>query len=321
MADLNGKRLAMVMDPLAGIKAYKDTSLAILLAAQRLGAELFALDTPDLFLRDAAAYGVCTRVRVRDDRRRWFDALETATHALTDFDVILMRKDPPFDLEFLYATQLLEIAERAGVAVVNKPQALRDYNEKLAIAHFPQCAPPTLVSRDPAQLTQFIDEHAKVVIKPLDGMGGAGVFLVSADDPNRHSILETLGRNGAQSLMAQRYLPEIRAGDKRILLVDGVPAPYALARIPARGELRGNLAAGARGEARPLSARDRWLCAQLAPTLRAAGLAFVGIDVIGDYLIEINVISFIGVCELDAAHGLDIAGDLMTHIAQRLTDD
>ena len=319
MTDLAGKRLAMVMDPLAGIKARKDTSLAILLAAQRCGARLFTLDTADLLLRDGAVYGVCTRVRVHDDHRHWFDVLATETRALTDFDVILMRKDPPFDLEFLYATHLLEIAERAGVPVVNKPRALRDHNEKLAIAQFPQCAPPTLVSRDPARLSAFIDEQAKAVIKPLDGMGGAGVFVVAAGDPNRRSILETLGRNGAQSLMAQRYLPQIRDGDKRIVLVDGVPAPWALARIPARGETRGNLAAGGRGEPVPLSERDRWICAHIAPALRAADLLFVGIDVIGDYLTEINVTSPTGVRELDAACNLDIAGDLMACIAERLT--
>ncbi|HNK33765.1 MAG TPA: glutathione synthase, partial [Plasticicumulans sp.] len=230
---------------------------------------------------------------------------------LAELDVLLMRKDPPFDLEYIYTTYLLERAEAEGVRVVNRPQSLRDANEKLFTAWFPQCCPPTLATRDMARLRGFVAEHGDAILKPLDGMGGAGIFRVRAGDANLNVIVETLTERGRRTALAQRFIPEISAGDKRILMIDGEPVPYALARIPAEGETRGNLAAGGRGVGQPLSERDRWICAQVGPELRRRGLVFVGLDVIGDWLTEINVTSPTCARELDAQFGLDIGADLM----------
>jgi glutathione synthase len=252
---------------------------------------------------------------------QWHQYLQQDDIRLKDLDVILMRKDPPFDLEYIYATYLLERAESAGVLVVNKPQSLRDVNEKLYTAWFPQCSPPTLVSRNMSQFRKFLAEYQKIVIKPLDGMGGASIFVVTEESPNISVILETMTMYGTRSVMAQQFLPEISQGDKRILVVDGKAVAYALARIPAHGESRGNLAAGGTAKGVELSERDHWIVEQLAPTLKEKGLLFVGIDVIGDYLTEINVTSPTCVRELDALYGLNIAGDFLDSIENRLAEE
>ena len=311
-------RLGIVMDPIGSIKIVKDSSFAMLLAAQARGWPIFYLELADLFLRDGEAYGYGRSLRVRDDPRGWFELGERETRPLAELDVILMRKDPPVDLEYLYATHFLDLAERAGTLVVNRPRALRDANEKLFAAWFPQCCPATLVTRRIERLRGFLEEHGDVVLKPLDAMGGASVFRVRLDDPNRQVILEVMTAHGTRQTMAQRYIPEIADGDKRILMVDGEPVPYALARIPAPGESRGNLAAGGRGEGVALSDRDRWICAQVGPELRRRGLLFVGLDVIGDWLTEINVTSPTCIRELDKLYGLDVAGDLMDALERRL---
>ncbi|MDS4027662.1 MAG: glutathione synthase [Candidatus Contendobacter sp.] len=310
-------KLGVVMDPIATITIKKDTTFAMLLAAQARGWELHYLEQADLYARGNEAFGRTRSLRVRDDPHGWFTFHGEQELPLAELDVILMRKDPPFDMEYIYSTYLLELAERAGALVVNQPRALRDANEKFFALNFPQCCPPTLVSREPARIKAFLSQHADIVVKPLDGMGGASVFRLRQNDPNLNVILETLTAHGRRLTMAQRYLAEVTAGDKRILLIDGEPVPYALARIPQAGETRANLAAGGRGEGVPLNARDRWICAQVAPTLRDRGLLFVGLDVIGDYLTEINVTSPTCARELDAQFGLDIGGDLMNVIEQR----
>jgi glutathione synthase len=311
-------KLGIVMDPIGSINVKKDSSFAMLLAAQARGWELRYMTLGDLTLRDGEAYATSQRVHVRDDPADWFQIAHTSSDPLSALDVILMRKDPPFDMEYIYATYLLERAEQAGVLVVNEPRSLRDVNEKLYTAWFPHCCPPTLVARRPSQLRSFLEEQQDIIVKPLDAMGGSAVFRVRQDDPNTSVILETQTRMGQRFVMAQRYVAEIRDGDKRILLIDGEPVPYALARIPAPGETRGNLAAGATGVGVELTVRDRWICAQVGPTLRQKGLVFVGLDVIGDYLTEINVTSPTCIRELDALFKLDIAGNLMQAIGNHL---
>jgi len=312
-------RLGVIMDPIGSIKTYKDSTFAMLLAAQKRGWELRYMEMDDLTLLDGRAVARHRGLSVVDRDTAWFDLGDEQVGPLGDLDVILMRKDPPFDMEYVYATYLLERAEADGALVVNTPQALRDVNEKLATANFPQCAPPTLVTRDPARMRAFCDEYGDVILKPLHGMGGTGIFRIQPDDPNRNVVIETLTHEGERYAMAQRYIPEIRSsGDKRILLVDGEPVPYALARIPAEGETRGNLAAGAKGVGVELTERDRWICAEVGPWLRERGLLFVGIDVIGDYLTEINVTSPTCIRELDQLFGLDIAGQLIDAIEARL---
>ncbi|WP_407314544.1 glutathione synthase [Pseudomonas sp. nanlin1] len=311
-------RLGIVMDPIANISYKKDSSLAMLLAAQARGWTLFYMEMQDLFQSEGQARARMRPLKVFADPQHWFE-LEAETDApLADLDVILMRKDPPFDLEFIYATYLLEQAETAGVLVVNKPQSLRDCNEKLFATLFPQCTPPTLVSRRADILREFAAKHGDVILKPLDGMGGASIFRHRPGDPNLSVILETLTAHGTQQIMAQGYLPAIKDGDKRILMIDGEPVPYCLARIPAAGETRGNLAAGGRGEARPLSDKDRWIAEQIGPTLREKGLLFVGLDVIGEHLTEINVTSPTCIREIDNAFGTDIGGQLMDAIDRKL---
>ncbi len=305
------KRLGVVMDPIATITIKKDTTFAILLAAQARGWSIRYFEQSDLYLRDGRACGRARALTVRDDRQDWYSLGEPQDEPLAGLDVLLMRKDPPFDLEYIYTTYLLERAEAEGVRVVNRPQSLRDANEKLFTAWFPQCCPPTLATRDMARLRGFVAEHGDAILKPLDGMGGAGIFRVRAGDANLNFIVETLTERGRRTALAQRFIPEISAGDKRILMIDGEPVPYALARIPAEGETRGNLAAGGRGVGQPLSERDRWICAQVGPELRRRGLVFVGLDVIGDWLTEINVTSPTCARELDAQFGLDIGADLM----------
>lgn len=311
-------RLGIVMDPIASIAYKKDSSLAMLLAAQARGWSLFYMEQRDLYQGEGKARARMRPLKVFADPTRWFELGEEQDSLLSDLDVILMRKDPPFDMEFVYSTYLLEQAEAEGVLVVNRPQSLRDCNEKLFATLFPQCTPPTLVSRRADIIREFAAKHGDVILKPLDGMGGTSIFRHRAGDPNLSVILETLTVLGAQQIMAQAYLPAIKDGDKRILMIDGEPVDYCLARIPASGETRGNLAAGGRGEARPLSERDRWIAAQVGPTLREKGLLFVGLDVIGDYLTEINVTSPTCIREIDTAYNTNIGGQLMDAIDRKL---
>ncbi len=311
-------RLGIVMDPIVSISYKKDSSLAMLLAAQARGWSLFYMEQADLYQGKGQARARMRPLKVFADPARWFELGDEQDSALAELDVLLMRKDPPFDMEFVYSTYLLEQAEREGVLVVNRPQSLRDCNEKLFATLFPQCTAPTLVSRRADIIRQFAATHGDVILKPLDGMGGASVFRHRQGDPNLSVILETLTQHGKQQIMAQAYLPAIVDGDKRILMIDGEPVPYCLARIPASGETRGNLAAGGRGEARPLTERDRWIAAQIGPTLREKGLLFVGLDVIGDSLTEINVTSPTCIREIDAAFNTDIGGQLMDAIARQL---
>ena len=306
------------MDPIASISYKKDSSLAMLLAAQERGWSLFYLEQRDLYQNEGVARGRMRPLKVFADPARWFELDAEQDAPLSDLDVILMRKDPPFDMEFVYSTYLLEQAEAAGVLVVNRPQSLRDCNEKLFATLFPQCTPPTVVSRRPDILREFAAKHGDVILKPLDGMGGASIFRHRAGDPNLSVILETLTLHGTQQIMGQAYLPAIKDGDKRILMIDGEPVDYCLARIPASGETRGNLAAGGRGEARPLTERDRWIAAQVGPTLREKGLLFVGLDVIGEHLTEINVTSPTCIREIDAAYDTRIGARLMDAIDRKL---
>jgi glutathione synthase len=314
-------RLLVVMDPIGAIKPGKDTTLAMLLAAQARGWELWYAEQQDLSLRDGVAFGHLRSVRVRQDLQDWYDLGERSLQPLADFDVILMRKDPPFDMEFIYTTYILERAELAGVLVVNRPQGLRDMNEKVYTAWFPQCCAPTQITRDMADMHAFLHEHVRIVCKPLHGMGGKSIFVVDRGDKNANVIFETLTEYGTRFAIVQKYLPEIVAsGDSRILVIDGEPAPYALARIPSATDHRGNLAAGARGEGRELNDRDRWLVNQIGPALRERGMLFVGLDVIGGYVTEINVTSPTGVRELDKQFKTDIAGLLMDAIARRVNN-
>ncbi|MDX1605569.1 MAG: glutathione synthase [Candidatus Competibacterales bacterium] len=310
--------VGVVMDPIGAISYKKDTTLALLLAVQARDWELHYFEQSDLYLQDGRAWGRSRLLEVRADPQNWYQFHGERELALDELDVILMRKDPPFDMEYVYTTYLLERAEAAGTLVVNKPQSLRDANEKLYTAWFPQCCPPSLVTRSHERVKAFLAEHGDIVVKPPEGMGGAKVFRLRPDDPNINVILENLTGFEHHYLIAQRYLPEIREGDKRILLIDGEPIPYALARMAAPGETRANLAVGGRGVGVELSERDRWICAQVGPVARERGLIFVGLDVIGDYLTEINVTSPTCVRELDAQYGLDIGAELMTAIEHRL---
>jgi glutathione synthase len=308
------------MDPIASIAYKKDTTLALLWAAQERGWQLFYMEQGDLYLDNGLPYARRRDLTVHRDPAHWFDLGEPELVGLGDLDAILMRKDPPFDNEFIYSTYILEAAERLGVLVVNEPQSLRDCNEKMYATQFPQCCPPLLVSRDAHLLKAFHKTHGDVVFKPLDGMGGSSIFRVRADDPNLNVILETLTNHGRLTIMAQKYLPAIVDGDKRILMIDGEPVPYCLARVPMAGESRGNLAAGGTGRPQPLTERDRWIAAQVGPELKRRGLLFVGLDVIGDYLTEINVTSPTCAREIDAAYHTNIGGVLMDCIAARLAD-
>ncbi|MFM6988993.1 MAG: glutathione synthase [Arenimonas sp.] len=311
------RHIAVVMDPIERIKPAKDTTFALMLEAQRRGHRVHYVTPGSLGVRGGEASARLAPIRVEDRDHEYFSLGEETLRPLRGLDAVLMRKDPPVDAQFIHDTQALSMAEDAGVLVVNRPQGLRDLNEKLAALLFPHCCPETLVSRNAADFKAFIREHGDVVVKPLDGMGGRSIFRIRQGDGNLNVILETLIGDGALT-MAQKYLPEIRDGDKRILLVDGEPVPYALARIPQGDEFRGNLAAGGRGEGRPLTERDRWIAAQVGPWLKARGMLFVGLDVIGDYLTEVNVTSPTCVRELDAQFGLNIAGLLLDAIEARL---
>ena len=312
------RHIGIVMDPISAITIQKDSSFAMLLAAQAKGWSLYYMEQQDIFLQQGIVSASMKPLQVMEDSEQWYQLGESRTLPLADLDVILMRKDPPFDMEYIYSTYLLEQAQEAGVLVVNNPQSLRDANEKLFTAWFPQCCPATLVTRQASLIRDFQQQHSDIILKPLDGMGGASIFRVKAGDPNFSVIIETLTDHGRTSIMAQQFIPEISEGDKRILMINGEPVPYALARIPAKGETRGNLAAGGRAEGRPLTERDRWICQQVGPKLREKGLLFVGLDVIGDYLTEINVTSPTCIRELDQQFNLNIAGDLMTSIEQQL---
>ncbi|MDO9160990.1 MAG: glutathione synthase [Methylococcaceae bacterium] len=311
-------KLGMVMDSIDHINIKKDTSFAMLLEAQARGWELHYMELNDLYLRNGRAYARTRTLKVQRDAQQWHEFIAEQDMPLDQLNVILMRKDPPFDQEYIYATYLLERAEALGTLVVNKPQSLRDANEKLFTAWFPQCCAETLVARESTRIRDFLTEQGEIILKPLDGMGGSSIFHLRLNDPNLSVILETMTEHNSRYVMAQKYLPEIKDGDKRILIINGEVVPYALARIPAQGETRGNLAAGGRAEGRPLTERDRWIANQVGPTLREKGLVFVGIDVIGDTLTEINVTSPTCVQELDRQFGLNICGQLMDHIENSL---
>ncbi len=312
------KKLGIVMDPLASIKTVKDSSFAMLLAAKKRGWTIYTMQQSDLYMKDATAMARTCVTEVEDDSARSFNTQPATDIELASLDVILMRKDPPFDMEYITTTYLLEMAEREGVLIINRPSSLRDANEKFFITRFPQCCTPMVVSRDQKRIRSFIKQQKDVIVKPLDGMGGASIFRVTPEDPNLSVILESVTEHGSKTVMAQQFIPQISEGDKRILLIDGEAVPYALARIPASGETRGNLAAGGSGIGVKLNDRDLWICQQLAPTLREMGILFAGIDVIGDYLTEINITSPTCIRELDKQYKLDIAGQLMDCIERIL---
>lgn len=310
--------IGIVMDPIADITIKKDTSFAMLLEAQRRGYTIHYMEMADLYLLEGEARARSRLLMVEEDSSNWYQFGQQQDIALGDLDAILMRKDPPFDTEYIYATYMLELAEQQGCLIVNKPQSLRDANEKLYTSWFSQYTPKTLVSRDSARLKAFWQQHQDVIIKPLDGMGGASIFRLKADDPNVGVVLETLTGHNSRYAMAQQFVPAISEGDKRILMVNGEPIPYVLARIPAKGETRGNLAAGGRGEVRPLSDSDRAIAEAVGPTLKAKGLIFVGLDIIGDKLTEINVTSPTCVREIEAEAPVHITGQLFDAIEQLL---
>lgn len=314
-------KLGILMDPLHYIKPHKDSTVAMIQSAQAMGWSCYYFTQADVFCKEGRAFARVSSLQSPDEKSSdWIKASPEGEKPLAWFDIILMRKDPPFNLEYIYSTYALELAEHEGVIVANKPQSLRDANEKMFTLHFPQCCPPTLVSCDMQRLREFWEEHRNVIFKPLEGMGGKSVFHVTEEGHNVSVILETLTQAGVLHIMAQRYIPEIKEqGDKRILLVQGKPFPYALARIPAKGELRGNLAAGAKGKVVEITPRDRWICEQIEPTLQARGLYFVGIDVIGDYLTEINVTSPTCIREIMTATNMDIAGPFLKSLAKKVT--
>ncbi len=313
-------KLGIVMDPISSINIKKDTSFAMLLQAQERDYEIYYMEMADLYIENGRSYSKMKQLTVQNKSTNWYTFGEQYDWPLAELDVILMRKDPPFDTEYIYATYMLEKAESEGTLIVNKPQSLRDANEKLFTSWFPQCCPTTLVTRDPQRLRAFHQEQKDVILKPLDGMGGASIFRLKEDDANVGVVIETLTEHGEQYTMAQQFIPEIKQGDKRILVINGEAIDYCLARIPAKGETRGNLAAGGTGEARPLSESDRWIVEQVAPTLKEKGLIFVGLDVIGDKLTEINVTSPTCVKEIEAAFNVDITGKLFDAIESLLAE-
>ena len=313
-------RIGVLMDPIATINTKKDTTLGLLRAASAAGHQLTYLEQADLTVRNGETMASLRSLTVYDDDTAWYAMGERYDASLSTLDVVLMRKDPPFDMEFFYTTQLLEDAERRGTLIVNRCASLRDCNEKLFATQFPKCCPPLLVSRDPTALKAFHAEHGDVVFKPLDGMGGQSIFRVKENDPNLNVILETLTDNGGVTIMAQQYLPAIKDGDKRVLMINGEAVPFCLARLPMAGENRGNLAAGGSGIVQPLSDRDRWIAEQVGPTLREKGLLFVGLDIIGDYLTEINVTSPTCMREIDRAKNTQIAEQLIACIEREVSE-
>jgi len=316
-------KLGIVMDPLSSINIKKDSSFAMMLAAQKLGWEIHTIEQSDLFTKNEVPWALTRITQLEDNAKHWFDFSPAQEIELASLDAILMRKDPPFDIEYIASTYILQLAEQLGSLIVNKPASLRDNNEKMFITQFPQCCTPFMVSRNKNRLREFVIERFQsaqqdVILKPLDGMGGSSIYRVNPQDPNLSVILETISDNEKNTIMAQQFIPEITQGDKRILLIDGEAVPYALARIPASGETRGNLAAGGTGVGVELSERDRWICQQVGPVLKQQGILFAGIDIIGDYLTEINITSPTCIRELDQIYSLDIAGDLMRCIEKHL---
>jgi glutathione synthase len=312
--------LAALMDPLDAIKPAKDSTVAMLKAAARRGCEVLAFGQGDVWVRDGRAFARLAPIEVTSDPKAWYRSGEPAVRELSTVDAVLMRKDPPFDMEYIYTTYLLERAESAGTLVVNRPQGLRDMNEKAYTAWFPDCCAPTLITREMAAMEAFLAEHGRAVFKPLYSMGGRSIFVVGEGDPNARVVIETLTDGGRRYAIAQRYLPEIaESGDARILLVDGEPVPHALVRMPASGDHRGNLAAGATAKGRALTERDRWLAARIGPAMRERGMLFVGLDVIGGFVTEINVTSPTGIREIEKMHGHDVGGMLVDAVLARLS--
>ena len=309
-------KLGVIMDPIEKIKPHHDSTFAMLLAAQARHWPIYYMEQKDLFIKNNIASATMRELHVYDDKQPWFEFGKTTVQPLAALNTILMRKDPPVDQEYLYTTQLLDLAEQAGALIVNKPQSLRDYNEKLFISWFGQCCAPTLVTHNAKQIVEFLQEQGDIICKPIYGMGGIGIFRLTKSDPNINVVIETLTQNGNCYIMVQKYLPEIAHGDKRILLIDGEPIPYAYARYAAPGETRANMAVGGSGKGVALTERERWICQQIAPTLREKGILFAGIDVIGDYLTEINITSPTCIREIDKEFKLDIAGQLMDCIAK-----
>jgi glutathione synthase len=307
-------KTGVVMDPIGGIKTYKDSTFAMLLEAQRRGHTLYYMEPENLFARDGRVFADMQQLEVRDNTSDWFSLTPLGNLPLDELDVVLMRRDPPFDMGYIYTTYMLELAEKAGTLIVNRPQSLRDANEKFFITHFPQCCVPMLISSSSSLIREFVAKHGHCVVKPLDGMGGESVFQVRESDMNLNVILETITRHNTRPVMAQRYIDEISAGDKRILVVNGEPVDYALARFAGKGDFRGNLAKGGSSKGVPLSERDRWICSQVAPELKKRGILFAGLDVIGDWLSEVNVTSPTCIRELDKEFGLNIAGQLFDGI-------
>lgn len=311
-------RIGVVMDPISAINYKKDSTMAMLWAAQDKGWQLYYMEQSDLYLEQGKAMATMCQLQVFKNPEHWYELAEAEQRPLADLNIILMRKDPPFDNEFIYSSYILEAAEREGSLIVNKPQSLRDCNEKVFATQFPQCCPPVLVTRDSDRLKAFHQLHQDVIFKPLDGMGGSAIFRLKPDDPNISVIIETLTKDGAETIMAQKYLPEIVDGDKRILMIDGEALPYCLARVPLAGETRGNLAAGGTGVPQPLTERDLWIANQIGPSLKSKGLIFVGLDVIGDYLTEINVTSPTCIREIDNKYNLGIGTLLMDCLETKL---
>lgn len=310
--------VGVVMDAIQSINPKKDSTLAMLLEAQDRQWNIFYFEQKDLFIKNGAAFGIAKKILPMNSSDTWYRFQNTETMELAKLNVILMRKDPPVDAQYLYTTYILEKAEALGTLILNKPQSLRNYNEKIFATSFPQCCPPTLVTTRIELLEDFLETHKKIVVKPLNGMGGSSIFVLTSEDANRSAILNTLTNHESVAIMAQQYLPEITSGDKRIILINGHPIPYALARIPQEGDWRGNLALGAKGVAQPLTTRDIWICEQIGETLRKEGLYFVGIDVIGDYLTEINVTSPTGIRELDSQCDLNISALLLDFIESKV---
>lgn len=310
--------LGVIMDPISQINVKKDTTFAMLLEAQQREWSIFYMEQTDLFLKQDIPYARMRRLTVTDRAKNWFEFTAETIAPLTQFAAILMRKDPPVDMHYIYTTQLLALAERQGTLVINKSQSLRDYNEKLFTLQFPQCCPTTVITHSIEDAKLFLEEHNDIIAKPLEGMGGFSVFRLQKNDANINVTLETLSAHNQRYMVLQRYIPEIIAGDKRILMINGEPVPYALARIAPAGETRANLAVGGKGVGQELSDRDRWICQQVAPTLKEKGLYFVGLDVIGDYLTEINITSPTGIRELDQQFHINISGHLLDFIEKSI---
>ena len=312
-------KLAFVLDPLDSLKTYKDSSYAMMREAVARGHHIYAIMQEDILWRGGSIIAISNELRLTGDAEAWYEASAATESELTHFDAVVMRKDPPFDMEYVYSTYLLELAQRKGARIFNNPRAIRDNNEKLAIARFPQFTAPTMVTRHEALIRAFLAEHGDVILKPLDGMGGTSVFRLHLTDPNIGVVIETLTHYGRRTIMVQRYIPEIKQGDKRVLIIDGEPVPYCLARIPKEGETRGNLAAGGRGVARPLTERDRLIATTLGPELAAEGLLLVGLDVIGDYLTEVNVTSPTCFQEITEQSGFNVAGMMLDAVERRVS--